>query len=329
MAVRKLPEVLEIDFHICDNSVNRQGWRLMVEGIDLSGFLANPVCIVKHETSSIPVGKWKNVRVEGEKLLGTVEFDKNDEFAVKLYWKYKDGFMNAVSLHVMPIEESDDPKLSLPGQRYSTVTKSDLWEISLVTVPGNKNAVKLSTAEGGTYKLNVISTNPNQKMAEEKKVETKDGNEVETLKLQVERLTKQNAKNLVDLHVNRGVVQKEEIESVTALAEQNYELVEKMLSARTVPTAEKKADDDSEKQEEKTTAVQVEGKKLEEKILSITTGAEGDKTKNENDRSTWGYNDWFKKDPEGLTLMAEKEPEKFKKLESELAAFAAKNGLVF
>ena len=126
---RELPEKLEFDFVICDNTLNRKGWRLLVDGIDLTAFNANPICCFRHEVRDIPVGRWKNVRVEGEKLLGTVEFDRNDEFAVKLYWKYADGFMKACSLWIDPIEESDNASLLVPGQRYGTVTKSELLKM--------------------------------------------------------------------------------------------------------------------------------------------------------------------------------------------------------
>lgn len=162
MENRELPAVLEHDFIITDESVNRYGWRLLVAGIDLAGFLKNPVCCVQHSTTMIPVGKWKNVRAEGQLLKGTVEFDRYDEEAVRLYWKYKDGYMNAVSLNIVPWEESDVKEQLLPGQTKATVTKCELLEISLVTIPGQKNAVKLSTPEGGEYKLSLLSVTGSQ-----------------------------------------------------------------------------------------------------------------------------------------------------------------------
>ena len=115
---RELPEVLEIPFVICDNSVNRYSWRLLVGGIDLKGFKMNPVCCYQHDTYSVAVGRWKDLKIVGEELHGIVEFDRNDEESVKLYWKYKDGFMSAVSLNIITLETSEDKKLLLPGQKY-------------------------------------------------------------------------------------------------------------------------------------------------------------------------------------------------------------------
>lgn len=209
---RELPAILEHDFVITDESVNRYGWRLLVAGIDLTGFLKNPVCCVQHVTSLIPVGKWKNIRVEGQELKGTLEFDRNDSDAVKLYWKYKDGYMNAVSLNVVPWEESDVKELLQPGQTKPTVTKCELLEISIVTLPGQKNAVKLSTPEGNEYKLNLLSTSNNP--SGQTKV--------------------QKAQELILVYKNKGVLlsSKESIH-LLSIAENNLGLVKQILESKT------------------------------------------------------------------------------------------------
>jgi len=315
---RDLPEVLEIDFIICDNTLNRKGWRLLVEGIDMTGFLKNPVCVVQHNIWSVSVGKWKNLRVANEQFLGTLEFDKNDDEAVKLYWKYKDGFMSAVSLHIYPLEENEEPTMLVQGQKYATVTKSELLEISLVTVPGQKNAVKLCTPDGGDYKLNVVVNKNKSKMdkSEEKKEEGAVDTKALQQQLDVER--QKNAKNLVKLHHQRGVVQDGEVESLEKLALSDYDTVEKMLDART-PVKE----DGKEEKEDKGD----EGKKLAEEVKKLTQNAEQGKSGGVNERDAWTYYDYFRKDPKALALMQEKEPEKYKKLEADFAEQAEAKGL--
>lgn len=339
---RVLPEALEIDFIICDNSVNRYGWRLLVEGIELEGFLKNPVCCVQHATYMIPVGKWKNLRVEGEQLKGTVEFDRNDEDAVKLYWKYKDGFMNAVSLNVIPLEESDEEKYIIENQKYSTLIRSEMLEVSLVTLPGQKNAVKLSTPEGNEYKLHLIT----------KKTEmNKEEKTVDQLKAELETQKKRNAENLVLRHKTRGVVQDGEVGSLKELAASNYDTVSKMLDAR-VPTPDKKDDTAGEKAKvlvalhfnrgaitEPEVKIYEEAAKLDydgtKKVLEAKAGVDGVKNfvqgmssgaeqkPSDGDRAGWGYYDYFKKDPHALALMEKNEPEKYKAL---VGDFHAKNG---
>lgn len=346
---RELPSgTLEHDFVVSDESVNRYGWRLLVAGIDTEGFLKNPVCCVQHNTWLIPVGKWKNLRVDGQKLLGTVEFDRNDDDAVKLYWKYKDGYMNAVSLNVVPVEESDDASMLIKGQKYPTLVRSELLEISLVTLPGQKNAVKLSHLDGSEYKLHLITK---KEMAKEEKT-------VEQLQKDLDAANKLNAENLIAIHKARGVVQDGETASLQTLALSNYDAVKQMLEARTVaaPPAETRIDAadeakalalvklhldrgaigaDQQKIYEAAAKADYEGarKELEAKpgrdglnTFVAGLGAGGDKGAGD-ERSKWGYLDWYKKDPEGLRLMEEKEPEKHRQLAADFATESKKMGI--
>lgn len=344
---RKLPEVLEHDFTITDESVNRYGWRLLVAGIDLTGFLKNPVCCVQHATFMISVGKWKNLRIEGQELKGTVEFDRNDDEAVKLYWKYTDGYMNAVSLNVLPVEESEESKNLIQGQTRPTLTKSELLEISLVTVPGQKNAVKLSTPEGNEYKLNLLT---------QTKKMSKDEKTVEQLQTELDAQRKLNAENLITIHKNRGVVADGEIDSIRELALSNYDATSKMLDARKAPEAtganqaevladtllklhfDRGAITEAEKAIYKPAAISdYEGTK---RVLEAKAGKDGLQTfiqgmssgnqsqPGTDERSGWGYYEYYRKDPQALSLMEKNEPEKFKKLVADFEADSIKNGLI-
>jgi hypothetical protein len=321
---RELPEVLEIPFVICDNTLNRKGWRLLVEGIDTTGFLSNPVCCVQHDTWQAPVGKWKDLKVENGKFTGVVEFDRNDDEAVKLFWKYKDGYMNAVSLHVIPLTQSEEPSMLLPGQKYSTVVTSELLEVSLVTVPGQKNAVKLCTPDGQDFSLGLITDKQNPKTEMDGKEKEQNENrekELKELKEQLAAQRKLNAKNLIKLHQQRGVVQDGEVEHLTKLAETDQETVEKMLDARQPQEAK-----ESKEQKTTTTVTDEQGKKLAEDMKKFTQTAGGGKSATE--REAWTFLDWFKKDSDGLALMAKNEPDKHKALELAFAAEAKKNNLV-
>ena len=312
---RELPEILEFDFVICDNTLNRQLWRLLVEGIDFSGFLKNPVCCHQHNTWSVPIGKWKNLRVENGKLLGTVEFDRNDEDAVKLYWKYADGFMSACSVNIKPLEQSEDASMLVPGQKYATVTKSELWEVSLVTVPGQKNAIKLSnnnelkfTLDGSEYQLKEIKLNQNSKT-----MEKDEKNQVDELTKQLSIERERNASNLIKLHQKRGVVAAGEVEHLKKFAIADFESVEKMLDARPEPTPkeieEPKKAEETEKKDQEAKELSA---KLEEVVKGVSVKLSGEKT-------DWDYYKWFKNDPDGLKLMAKNEPDRFKKLEADFA----------
>ena len=308
---RELPEVLEKKFVICDNTVNRKGWRVLVQGIDLEGFLKNPVCCVEHDTRRASIGKWKDVHVEGEQLIGTLEFDRNDENAVKLYWKYEYGYMSAVSLHIMPLEESVEQGMLLPGQQYATITKSELLEVSVVTVPGQKNAVRLSSPQGGEYKLNLIDNKDDNKMEENKNQEMTA--RIAELEAQLSASQAKNAEMLVAMHVQRGAVQEGEVESLKELAMTNYDTVEKLLTARKVeePKAEepKKNDD--------------EAKRLAEAIEKLNAGEKAQPS----ERDSWGYMDYMKKDRAALSAMEKDQPEKFAKLVEDFMAESGNKGI--
>lgn len=348
---RKLPDVPEHDFIITDESVNRYGWRLLVAGIDLSGFLKNPVCCVQHFTGMIPVGKWKNVRIEGMELKGTVEFDRNDDDAVKLYWKYADGYMNAVSLHVLPVEESEDASHLIPGQTRPTLTKSEMLEISLVTLPGQKNAVKLSTPEGNEYKLNLLTR---------KQEMDKDEKTVEQLRKELDAQRKLNAENLIAIHKNRGVVTDGETESLRELASGNYEATAKMLEARKAPEAQpaqpvgaealadalvklhfdRGAITDGEKAVYKAYALtnyegarkELEAKTGKDGLQTFMQGLSGGHTPQQhpgsNERVGWSYYDYFRKDPQALKLLEKNEPDRYKKLVGDFQAESIRSGLI-
>lgn len=306
---RELPEKLEKRFVICDNTVNRKKWRILVEGIQLDGFLKNPVCCVEHNTWGASIGKWKDVHVEGDKLLGTLEFDRNDPDAVKLYWKYEDGFMSAVSLHVIALEESTEPEMLQVGQIYPTITKSELLEVSVVTVPGQKNAVRLSDAAGNDYKLNLISKQ-NRKMEENKKQE--ETTRIAELESQLSAEKAKKADMLVQLHMQRGAVQEGEVDSLKKLALADFDTVETMLNARTVEV--KKTDDKPADDERARLAAAIEKLNAGEKPQP-------------NERDSWGYMDYMKKDRMALSAMEKDQPEKFARLVEDFMAESGNKGI--
>lgn len=132
---------------INDESLNSYGFWVKTDGIDLTAFLKNPVMLYNHNRSyegkiddQLPIGKWKNLRIENGQLTGEPVFDENDEFARKIKQKYEDGILNACSMGFRPIEWSADPELLKAGQTMATVTRSLLLEISICDIPSNANA---------------------------------------------------------------------------------------------------------------------------------------------------------------------------------------------
>jgi hypothetical protein len=151
---------IDKDFILIDESVVMNGFRVLMSGAELGGFIKNPVMLLMHlraekgmldaadEDVLLPIGKWYDIRVEGDKLLAKPWFDDNDAFALKVESKVKGGFLNGASIWLEPIAVSDDENLKLAGQRGPTVTKWGVNESSIVDIPNCRNALAIKNAAG-------------------------------------------------------------------------------------------------------------------------------------------------------------------------------------
>ena len=139
-------------FLISDESVNKYGFRVLTGGIDFQEFSKNPVMFWNHKTDlgdadRLPIGRWENLRTEGDKLLADAVLDMNDELGRTVANKIAGGFLNACSIGIGVIEMSDKAELMADGQTRPTITRSILEEVSIVDIPANSNAMKLRRAE--------------------------------------------------------------------------------------------------------------------------------------------------------------------------------------
>jgi hypothetical protein len=162
----KLMARLDIDFILIDESVVQYGFRVLMAGLDLEGFKKNPVMLFMHSRAEsgclsgaldkdavLPIGKWYDIRKDGDKLLAKPEFDDDDDFAQRIEKKVKKGYLNAASISLEPIAVSDEEDLKLAGQRGPTVTKSSIGEASIVDMPNCKNALAIRNSAGRNITL--------------------------------------------------------------------------------------------------------------------------------------------------------------------------------
>lgn len=122
-------------FVISDESVNSYGYIVKTDGIDTTAFERNPVMLYMHERKTV-VGRWENIRKEGDKLLADAVFDESTELGKTVKAQVENGFLRSASIGVDIIEDT-----VING--IKTVTKSSLFEVSIVDIPSNKNALKL------------------------------------------------------------------------------------------------------------------------------------------------------------------------------------------
>lgn len=133
-----------IRFVASTQHVGRDGLVIEQEGWDLGNFRKNPVFLWAHDyggglggSPRPPIGRVDKVFTEDGHLKADVLFDQGDEFAREVERKYRQGFLNAVSV-------GWDTKEISPSEngKPARVTKSELLDISAVPVPGDPNALK-------------------------------------------------------------------------------------------------------------------------------------------------------------------------------------------
>ena len=95
-------------FVFSDESVDRYGDVIYARGWDLANFNANPIALFGHDANTVEnvIGKAKNVRVEGSRLIGDIEFmgAEVNPNAEAVYQMVKGGFLKTVSVGFQPIE---------------------------------------------------------------------------------------------------------------------------------------------------------------------------------------------------------------------------------
>ncbi len=140
-----------------ETKVNDRGFILLNSGIDLTRFKDNPVMLHQHDPEKV-VGRWENWRIEGTKLLADPVFDQDDEDAKKVMGKVDRNFLKGASPWIIPLEAE---LREIPGLGYlAVVTKSELMEASIVSVPSNALSLRLSSREG-----KILETNEDIKLA--------------------------------------------------------------------------------------------------------------------------------------------------------------------
>lgn len=128
-------------FVLSNGELNRYGYRVRTDGIELENFRKNPVMFYNHNDYRMPIGKWDNIRVENGQLMADAVFDEKDETGKEVARKVDSGILNATSIGFRVLETSETDVLQ--GQRRSTVSRAELTEASIVAIPANPTALKL------------------------------------------------------------------------------------------------------------------------------------------------------------------------------------------
>jgi HK97 family phage prohead protease len=131
-----------------DESIDRDNEMIKVSGWKLENYKKNPVVLVSHNPTELPVARTKKVWVDKESkaLMFDVEFPTADisPQGDSLYKLYKNGFMKATSVGFIPNFEKITYGDTKKGQAHRIFNEQELMEISLVSIPSNPRALLTS-----------------------------------------------------------------------------------------------------------------------------------------------------------------------------------------
>ena len=199
---------------ITNDSLNSYGTRVLTAGMNVEQYQRNPVLLYMHERGNV-IGYVKDLKVEDGEVTGELMFDEASELSVRCKKQYEFGSLKMVSAGLDILETSEDPELLVQGQTRPTVTKSKLFEVSLVDVGSNDDAIVLqkdgkknTLGKDSECPLPLLNNNnQNQKQMEQKMVAMQLGlpatateaeinaklDELKTAKEENERLQQKNA----------------------------------------------------------------------------------------------------------------------------------------
>ncbi|PDS23805.1 HK97 family phage prohead protease [Flavobacterium branchiophilum] len=138
-------------FLVSDESVNSYGFKVLTNGIDTARFETNPIMLYMHERPKI-IGKWENLRKENNQLFADAVFDVADATASEIAGKVERGFLKCASIGIGKVDLRND-----------VVSSCELFEISIVDIGSNSNALRLYTDTETTIqlKLNELTASHN------------------------------------------------------------------------------------------------------------------------------------------------------------------------
>ena len=133
---------------------NSHGFYLLNSGGRFERFTENPVMLNNHDLAQL-IGKWLNLKIEGNLLVADPEFDEGDEDAMKIKGKVDRKYLRGASpgIIILSAEWRGNP-VTDDGDLY--VTEWELFEASTVSVPSNAGALTLQVYDQNQCLVNDV-----------------------------------------------------------------------------------------------------------------------------------------------------------------------------
>ena len=159
---------------ITNDRLNSYGTRVLTAGMDVEQYERNPVLLYMHERGNV-IGYVKDLKVDDGEVTGELMFDEASELSVRCKKQYEFGSLKMVSAGLDILETSEEAELLVQGQTCPTITKSKLFEVSLVDVGANDDAIvlqkdgrKITLGKDSECPLPMLNNNKKQKQMEQK-----------------------------------------------------------------------------------------------------------------------------------------------------------------
>ena len=143
---------------LTDDSLNSHGSRVLTAGVDTGQYSRNPVLLYMHERGKV-IGFMKDIEVNDGEITGEPVFDCATELSKQCKKQWEVGSLRMVSIGIDILEVSEDPETLVAGQTAPTITKSRIFETSIVDIGANDNAIVMRR-DGKQITLGKDSENP-------------------------------------------------------------------------------------------------------------------------------------------------------------------------
>lgn len=155
---------------ISNETLNSYGTRVLTSGMDVAQYNRNPVLLYMHERGNV-IGYVKDLEVKDGEVSGELVFDEASDLSVRCKKQYEFGSLRMVSCGLDVLATSEDKQLLVEGQTRPTITKSKLFEVSLVDIGANDDAIvmqkdgkKIELGKGGESLLPMLNQNKKEEM---------------------------------------------------------------------------------------------------------------------------------------------------------------------
>ena len=229
-------------FVISTSALNSQGFRLLTSGAILDTFKKNPLLLWNHQRPEgnstdqvLPIGHWEDIEINGDEITAVPVFDKDDEFAMKIFRKVENGTIKMASAGAKILATSDDPALVLPGQTKETATEWELLEASICDIGSNPESLVVALYDNSETIITLSNSliTPLKMTDPEKKADAKatedEKQELAKLNETIKNLEEENKKLKEQIEAAAKLAETEKIANLvnTAISERKFTEAEK------------------------------------------------------------------------------------------------------